>query len=109
MYFISPDNEYPRHIGDIQLVEPSYRYGDALPDGWVEVADATPPIAGTDEVVYEDFPTEVDGVMTRNFATRPMTAEEIERRDAPVTAKAKLLALGLTELEIQALVRGLVR
>jgi hypothetical protein len=47
--------------------------------------------------------------MTQQWLVRDMTAEEIERRDAPLTAKAKLLALGLTEAEVEALVRGLVR
>ena len=37
-----------------------------------------------------------------------MTAEEIEKRDAPKTARAKLVALGLTDLEVEALARGLV-
>lgn len=36
-----------------------------------------------------------------------MAAEEIERRDAPKRAKEKLIALGLTESEVEALVRGL--
>lgn len=107
--YINPNNEYPRYYGDIQIEHPEWKLGDALPTGWTGVYAATPPTAGEDEVVEEIFPTEIDGKMTQTFTTRPMTAEEIERRDAPKTAKAKLLALGLTEIEIQALIRGLVR
>lgn len=109
MLYISPDNQYPRHYGDIMLHTPGWKFGDQLPEGWVQVAEAERPTAGADEIVYEDFPTEVKGVMIQNWQTRPMTAKEIERRDAPETAKAKLVALGLTEFEIEALTRGLIR
>jgi hypothetical protein len=109
MIYISPENEYPRHIGDIMLAAPKWKAGDPLPEGWVQVVEADRPQVGTDQIAYEDFPIEVDGVMTQNWVVRDMTAEEIERRDAPANAKAKLIALGLTESEVNALVRGLVR
>lgn len=109
MKFISPDKEYPRHIGDIQLAHPSYSEGDKLPEGWVQVAELERPKAGQDQITVEGFPIEIDGVMTQNWVVRDMTAEEIERRDAPKRAKEKLIALGLTEAEIEALVRGMIR
>lgn len=109
MIYISPNNEYPRHYGDIQLENPEWQLGDNLPDGWMEVAQVNPPEQQTNKVIYEEFPIEIDGVMTQNWQVRDMTAEEIEIANAPETAKAKLLALGLTEVEIQALVSGLVR
>lgn len=109
MIYVSPNNEYPRHIGDIQLDHPEFKEGDKLPKGWVKVAQADRPTAEADKIVYEDFPIEVDGIMTQNWQVRDMTAEEIERRDAPKRAKEKLIELGLTELEVQALVQGLVR
>ena len=109
MKYISPENEYPRHYGDIMLAVPSWKKGNPLPTGWVEVQDDVKPDTGPDEIAYEDFPIEVNGVMTQKWVVRDMTAEEIERRDAPANAKAKLIALGLTEAEIEALVRGLVR
>lgn len=107
MIYISPENEYPRHIGDIQLEHPNFKDGDKLPTGWVKVAEAEKPEPQMDKIIFEDFPVEVDGVMTQNWQVRDMTAEEIERRDAPKTARQKLLDLGLTELEIYALSRGL--
>lgn len=107
MIYISPENEYPRHIGDIQLEHPDFKEGDALPEGWVKVEEAERPTPSTDQIVYEDFPVEVDGVMTQNWKVRDMTPEEIERRDAPKTAREKLKALGLTDVEIEALIRGL--
>jgi len=107
MLFISPNNEYPRHYGDIQLDYPNWKLGSDLPEGWVEVATAEKPAVNSDEIAYEDFPTEIDGVMTQNWAVRKMTAEEIERREAPKKAKEKLIELGFSEAEIRAIARGL--
>lgn len=103
MIYISPRNEYPRHIGDIQIEHPDFKEGNSLPDGWVKVETAEMPIAGLDEIVYEDFPVEVGGAMIQNWKVRSMTSAEIDRRDAGKTAKAKLKAMGLSEEEIKAL------
>lgn len=108
MLLINPNNEYPRHIGDLKLEHPEWQEGDALPAGWQEVAYAAQlPSRGENEVIYETEPTLVKGKLTQTFAIRPMTAEEIERRDAPKRAREKLIALGLTELEVEALLRSL--
>jgi len=109
MLYINPENEYPRHIGDIQLEFPSFKDGDALPTGWVKVEESERPTAGTDEVTAEGFPENIDGVMTQSWTVRDLTQAEIDRRDAPANAKAKLIELGLTEAEVSALVQGLVR
>jgi hypothetical protein len=109
MYYISPDNEYPRHIGDIQIEHPSYQMGDPVPAGWQLVADVAPPAREAGQVLEEGFPVEIDGVLSRNWIVREPTAEEMAVRTAPQTAKAKLLELGLNEYEIEALTRGLVR
>jgi hypothetical protein len=107
--FISAKNEYPRYIGDLQIEHPDFVDGDTLPNGWVKVTEAPYPEGQTDKVVYEEFPIEIDGVMTQNWVTREPTDEEIERQNAPITAKAKLVDLGFTDSEIFALVQGLVR
>jgi len=109
MLYINAENEYPRHIGDVQLAKPSFKDGDALPTGWTEVEESERPTAGTDQVTVEGTPEEVNGVMTQSWTVRDLTQEELDRRDAPANAKAKLIELGLTELEVEALVRGLVR
>src|SRR6056297_1792801 len=107
MIYINSQGEYPRHIGDIQLEHPNFKEGDKLPDGWVKVEEADRPTVGENQVAYEGQPEEVDGVMTQNWVVRDMTQEEIDRRDAPKRAKEKLIELGLTEAEVEALVRGL--
>jgi len=109
MLYINSENEYPRHIGDVQLAKPSFKDGDTLPTGWTKVEESERPTAGTDKVTVEGTPEDVDGVMTQTWIVRDLTKEELDRRNAPANAKAKLIELGLTEEEVSALVRGLVR
>lgn len=108
MLYISPKNEYPRHYGDIQIENPNWNFGDELPSGWKEVEQQPRPDTLVNEIAYEDFPKEVNGKFLQNWIVRPMTAAELERRNAPKTAKEKLLGLGLSEIEIEAIARGLI-
>ena len=108
MAYISPKNEYPRHIGDIKIENPDWKPGDSLPKGWVEVQEVSPPALETNKIVYEDFPIEDNGVMKQNWQIRDMTSEEIERVNAPITAKKKLEELGFTPQEIEAIKADLV-
>jgi len=107
MLYINPEGEFPRHIGDIWIDYPNFKDGDELPEGWVKVEEVPLPNKTDDQIVEQGYPVEVDGVMTQNWQVRDMTAEEIERRNAPKTARQKLIDLGLTEVEIDALLRGL--
>ena len=109
MLYINAENEYPRHIGDVQLAKPSFKEGDTLPTGWTKVEESERPTAGVDQLTVEGVPAEVDGVMTQSWSVRDLTQAELDRRDAPANAKAKLIELGLTEAEVSALVQGLVR
>jgi hypothetical protein len=105
MLYINSDNEYPRHIGDVQLAKPSFKDGDPLPTGWVKVEESERPTAGTDQVTVEGIPEEINGVITQSWVVRDLTQAEIDRRNAPANAKAKLIALGLTEAEALALTK----
>jgi len=109
MLYINSENEYPRHIGDVQIAKSGFKDGDALPKGWTKVKESERPTAGIDKVTVEGTPEEVDGVMTQTWTVRNLTQAELDRRDAPANAKAKLIQLGLTEAEVSALVQGLVR
>ena len=107
MLLINSQGEYPRYIGDLQLEYPDYQEGDALPEGWHQVEETTTPqLTEPDTIIYEGTPVETDGAFKQTWVIRTMTAEEIERRDAPITLRAKLTALGLTEAEIQVLRRN---
>lgn len=108
MIFISPNNEYPRHIGDIQIDYPNWQEGEELPLGWKQVEPVAKPEVTADEIAFEDFPVEVDGIYKQNWKVRPLTDEEKARRLAPETARQKLKEIGLTEAEIRALVNNLV-
>lgn len=108
MLYISPNNEYPRHIGDIQVANPDWDPQFGLPSGWVVVEPTEPPALVDGKILQESFPQQINGVWKQVWTLRDMTPEEIEKRDAPITARQKLAALGLSNLEIDALSRGLV-
>jgi hypothetical protein len=108
MLYINPQNEYPRHIGDIQISAPGWQLGDPLPTGWIEVVPTQNPEVPDNKILIELAPEENDGVWTQVWALRDLTAEELERKNAPITARQKLKdVLGLTDAEIEALIRGL--
>ena len=109
MIYINAEGEYPRHIGDVQLVVAGWQEGDSLPDGWQAVVETERPAGGPDQIIFDSGPVDVDGVLSQGWTVRDLTAEELDRRDAPDNAKAKLIALGLTEAEVSALISGLVR
>lgn len=83
--FINPNNEYPRHVGDILLEDPNYD-GVNLPAGWKAVEVVSAPAPGDNEVVYESLPEMIDGVYRQLWLTRPITEEEIERKNNPPTS-----------------------
>ena len=109
MIYINAAGEYPRHIGDVQLVKKGWAEGDTLPTGWQAVVETERTTAGTDQLTYDSGPIDVDGVLSQGWAVRDLTAEELARRDAPANAKARLVELGLTEVEVQALISDLIR
>ena len=109
MIYISPENKYPLHYGDIMLANKGWQLGDELPTGWVKVEMTEPPEVTANQTAEEEFPVEINGAITRSWVVRDLTQAELDRRDAPANAKAKLIELGLTEAEVSALVRGLVR
>ena len=74
--FISPDNEYPRHIGDIQLGTPDCD-GINLPEGWKPVEAINPPVPGEGQILEELFPELINGKYIQTWNLRALTAEEI--------------------------------
>jgi hypothetical protein len=108
MIFINPLGEYPRHIGDIQLEHNSWQPGDELPEGWKQVIETSMDIeVQENQLIYETMPEEIDGKWYQSWTVRDLTDQEIEYRNAPVTLKAKLKDLGLSDTEISLLSRGL--
>lgn len=108
MLYINPNNEYPRHVGDIQIENPEWNYGDPLPSGWLEVVPSEAPIVVDGKVLVEMSPEQVDGVWSQVWALRDLTEEELAFKNAPTTARQKLrTVVGLTDIEIDSLIRGL--
>jgi hypothetical protein len=108
MMYIDPEGNFPRYYGDIMSQHPEWQLGDSLPAGWQLVADAPSPEYAEDETFEDGEPAVVDGVLTRTFIVRKLTEEELSLRQAPLTARAKLVALGFSEAEISAIARGTV-
>lgn len=108
MIFIDNEGNYPRFIGDLQLQYPNWQVGDEVPSDWTEVIETDAPELGLYQFLSYGKPELVDGKMVQTWVVRDPTPEELYELEAPKRAKEKLLALGLTESEIQALVRGII-
>lgn len=80
--FISPLNEYPRHIGDIFREHPDFD-GVNLPEGWKAVTPTDFPTVSSTETYFEVEPILVDGQYVQVWAIRDLTEEEIYTRDNP--------------------------
>lgn len=107
LFLNTQTGEYPRHIGDLEIL--GWKQGEPLPENWVEVdyAESLPNV-GENELYYEIEPVLENGRYKQTFAIRPMTEDEIARRNAPKTAKAKLQALGFSDAEIRVITAGLI-
>lgn len=110
MFFYNTETkEFPIFLGDAQVAYPEWDGNIENPPAalvWVEDAVVE---WQEDKVIEDAEPKQVNGVWTRQFTFRDLTADELARREAPITAKAKLKALGLTDIEIQVLMAGLIR
>lgn len=67
MIFIDPNNNYPRHVGDIKLAHPEWNTKDPLPNGWTEVQKVQQPKADPGYFYKETFPVKIDGVFSQNW------------------------------------------
>lgn len=101
--------EFPIFVGDAQVANPEWD-GDIEnpPAPLVWVADAAP-LQLENKVVEDAEPKLVAGVWTRQYTYRDYTEDEIATINAPISARAKLVALGFSEIEIKALTLGLLR
>jgi hypothetical protein len=104
MIYISPNNEYPRHYGDIQLDYPDWQLGDTLPEGWVKVEQTSRLETETDQVSYEVYPKEIDGVWYQTWTVRDLTAEELEARKVAEVKRKIYNGESITEAEALLLV-----
>lgn len=78
MIYIKNGNEYPRYAGDIQVENPSWEFGQALPAGWESVAETEQPVASSGVIVKESLPALVDGQWVQSWETVQLTQAEID-------------------------------
>ena len=80
-YYNVVTGEYPRHAGDIQLIQPDWEPGKELPENWVGVFVPDMPITNSNEIVELDKIEEIDGQYTHIWKVRQLTETEITERD----------------------------
>lgn len=78
--YINPNQEYPRHIGDILLDHPDFD-GINLPEGWKPVAYSQRPTVEDYQVVLEVFPELIDGQYVQAWYVRDLTVEEMAAKE----------------------------
>jgi hypothetical protein len=78
MYLINPQNEYPRHIGDLQAEHPDWQPGQELPDGWVEVLEGELPSPSMTQFIRElPIAQNQEGRWVRQFELADVPADEM--------------------------------
>tara|TARA_R110000764_G_scaffold45798_2_gene102957 strand:+ start:810 stop:1139 length:330 start_codon:yes stop_codon:yes gene_type:complete len=107
MIYRSPRGEYPRYAGDIQLVQPDWAEGDALPSGWEAVAETERPAVGENQYAEDIGPGEApDRSLVQRWETRDKTAEQIAITKK-LDAEQRLLGLGVPRIEVAKLILDL--
>jgi hypothetical protein len=98
--YLNPETkEYPRHDGDIQLIDPTWEPGDELPKPWVQVTELPFPTINADEAAVESEPQQINGVWTMVWNIRPLTDEEIFKKEFEKQKAFKLKPQTLTTEE----------
>ena len=86
MFINENTKEYPRFIGDLQLLHPGTTT-DTLPDGWALVEETSMPEPQSGKGVFEAEPKQINGVWKQQWETRDLTPVElvkIEEHNAKV-------------------------
>ena len=102
--YISPNNEYPRHDGDVIIANPEWQPGQELPEGWISVIPTNSPEPQDGLVIFETEPVEIDGVYYQSWDTRPITADEMKAKELLAVKRKVMMNLPLTEAEALLLV-----
>lgn len=83
-YFNTITKEYPRHMGDLQLL--GWQENTELPEGWVEVTETQTPLITPGQTYDMIEPKLVDNIWITQFIVRDRTEEEIQKQK-DLTAK----------------------
>jgi hypothetical protein len=82
LYLNTETNEYPRYVGDLELL--GWKLGEELPLNWVEVIQDPTPHITENETYYLEFPQLIDGIWKAVWTIRNLTPEEIELKNTPI-------------------------
>jgi hypothetical protein len=78
MYLINPNNEYPRHVADLQAEHPGWEPGQELPEGWVEVLTGELPTPSMTQFIRElPIAQNESGEWVRNFELVDLPEDEM--------------------------------
>jgi|688.fasta_scaffold1033589_2 hypothetical protein len=77
MFINKITKEYPRFIGDIQILHPEATL-ENLPEDWILVATTPKPEYQEGKAIYEIAPEEINGYWTQQWNVRDFNAEELE-------------------------------
>lgn len=79
MIFVDRQGNYPRYLGDLRESHPEWTFKNAIPSGWRIVQETTPPHTEGLEMLVEEFPEEVNGILVQNWSvvTMPKTATKV--------------------------------
>jgi hypothetical protein len=106
--FISPQGEYPRFVGDIELENSNWNQEtDPVPSGWIVVEETPSPVIDENQMMEETFPIKDDaGNYHRNWKVTTLTDAEVADRKLK-NAQFKARQAGLTDDEIKLIAASL--
>jgi hypothetical protein len=81
MFINKITKEYPRFIGDLQLLNPDATL-DNVPDDWALVEETPMPESQSGKGIFESEPKEVNGVWKQQWVIRDLTSEELAKIEA---------------------------
>lgn len=93
MLFMDDKGNYPRHIGDVHLINKDYVFGNDLPNGWRQVMPTPLPATSENQKVKELAPEEIDGVFYQKFEVVELSQDEIQMQNLSL-AELKQLVMG---------------
>jgi hypothetical protein len=81
IYLNTKTNEYPRHVGDLELL--GWKLGDSLPENWVEVEYTEPPAVEEGQTCDQLAPTQdEDGIWRIHWSeVRPLNSAELALKE----------------------------
>jgi hypothetical protein len=78
MYYNTETHEFPRHDGDLILVDPTWVPGNVLPEPWVEVTFVEPEQLELPYVSVMGLPILKNGIWTFTWVQKELSNAEIE-------------------------------